>query len=237
MKHGWKEIRWYMSGQRWPVPFVLIVNVHFWNYYVPSLTYAREPPFNHVDSTFSRIPAHNIAIAISLFSWAGRKTEQGERHAEPMIAPRSPTCPPPWHRAPNHLPIIHCQVKIHSAPRHFASPRAAERMSPLHFAKPFLRALTFFVLRYCHDGRGRGGDSRHLRLWIRRRTWTHRRYLMPTCILCCRRRPLSSFRCRLTSVPRRRRKRRRRRRQIPISISHDEFSDSLIYPIIWDRRY
>ena len=37
--------------------FVLIVNVHFWSYYVPSHAYARESPFNHFDSTFSRIPA------------------------------------------------------------------------------------------------------------------------------------------------------------------------------------
>ena len=32
------------------IPFVLILNIYFWNYYVPSRAYAREPPFNHLDS-------------------------------------------------------------------------------------------------------------------------------------------------------------------------------------------
>ena len=46
------------------LPF-LIVNIHFWNYYVPSRAYVREPPVNHFDSTFSRIPPHNLTISIS----------------------------------------------------------------------------------------------------------------------------------------------------------------------------
>ena len=31
------------------IPFILIVNIYFWNYYLPSRAYAREPPFNHSD--------------------------------------------------------------------------------------------------------------------------------------------------------------------------------------------
>ena len=38
------------------LPFALIVNVHFLHCYLPSRAYAREPPFNHSDLIFSRIP-------------------------------------------------------------------------------------------------------------------------------------------------------------------------------------
>ena len=44
------------------IPFVLIVNVHFGNYYVLSRAYTREPPFNHFDSTFSRISAQSYEL-------------------------------------------------------------------------------------------------------------------------------------------------------------------------------
>ena len=37
------------------VPFVLIVNIHFWNYYLPSCAYVRELPFNHLESTSSEL--------------------------------------------------------------------------------------------------------------------------------------------------------------------------------------
>ena len=32
------------------VPFILILNIHFKKYYAPLRAYAREPPFNHLDS-------------------------------------------------------------------------------------------------------------------------------------------------------------------------------------------
>ena len=35
------------------LPFVIIVNIHFRNYYVPSRAYARERPFNDLDLTSS----------------------------------------------------------------------------------------------------------------------------------------------------------------------------------------
>ena len=31
------------------LPFVLLLNIHFLNYYVPLHDYAREPPFNYFD--------------------------------------------------------------------------------------------------------------------------------------------------------------------------------------------
>ena len=52
--------------------------------------------------------------------------------------------------------LIQRQGKLHTAPRHFASPRAAGIMSPLGFAKPFLHSLTLFFLWYFWDGRGDG---------------------------------------------------------------------------------
>ena len=47
-------------------------------------TLARELPFNHFDSTFSRIPAQPSELPF----FAGMTTEQGERRAEPIWAIR-----------------------------------------------------------------------------------------------------------------------------------------------------
>ena len=44
---------WILSA----LPFILLFNLHFWNYYVILRSYAREPPFKHFDLDFSRIPA------------------------------------------------------------------------------------------------------------------------------------------------------------------------------------
>ena len=46
-----------------------MLNIHFGNYYVPSRDYARELPFNHLDSNASdKIPlASLVTIAISQF--------------------------------------------------------------------------------------------------------------------------------------------------------------------------
>ena len=41
-------------------------------------------------------------------------------------------------------------------PRHFALPRAAGLMFPLHFKKLYIHALTLFFLRYCLNDRGGG---------------------------------------------------------------------------------
>ena len=45
---GWFLKNWVRNSLTW----VLIGNVHFWNYYVTSFTYVRKPFFNHSDSTF-----------------------------------------------------------------------------------------------------------------------------------------------------------------------------------------
>ena len=154
------------------VPLILLLILHFWNYYVTLRTYVRVTPFNHLDSTISYIPVHIITVSISpIFA-----TEQGERRANPMSALWYPTSPPPWHRAPNHLPIIPRQGNFYAALRHFTSPCAAGGMCPLRFAKCFLHSLTLFLIRYYLDGGGRVG-----RLNNRRR----RKYLT-TKFLCLR---------------------------------------------------
>ena len=66
--------------------------------------------------------------------------------------------------------------KLHTVPRHFASPRVAGGMPPLRFAKPLIHSLTLFLLWYWLDGRRRGGILRSRRsrsYWTR--DFIHRR--------------------------------------------------------------
>ena len=93
-------------------------------------------------SNFPLILAHNYHLSFLVDT----VTEQVERCADPMIALRSPTLPPHRHCYPSHLPLIHRQGKLHAAPRHSASPRAAAGMFSLHLAKYFFRSLTVFFL-------------------------------------------------------------------------------------------
>ena len=84
--------------------FILILNLHFSNYYVPSCVYAREPIFNHLDLTSleltsleltsPRILALTIAIA-SIF--VGRKERGKVQHPSARFDPQNshPSNPPP----------------------------------------------------------------------------------------------------------------------------------------------
>ena len=97
------------------IPFVLLLNIHFLNYYVPSRAYSRGSSFNHLDSaslesTFSYILSHNCHF----YSHLSRVGQQGERRADPISVLRSPTVPPQIHRAPPQLPLIPFQGKIHA---------------------------------------------------------------------------------------------------------------------------
>ena len=62
------------------IPFVSVLNLHFSNYYVLSCAYAREPPFNHFDLTFSCI----LAQPSELPFFSGMTIEQGEMRADPI---------------------------------------------------------------------------------------------------------------------------------------------------------
>ena len=75
------------------IPFDLMVNVNFWNYYIPLRAHARQPPFNHLDSTsleptFLRILTYNCH-----FSLLSGRTTMGEarRNHECAILPNIPT--------------------------------------------------------------------------------------------------------------------------------------------------
>ena len=138
------------------VTFFLIVNAHFWNYYVPSCAYVRETPFKHLESTsseltFPNILSHNCHL-LSLF--AVNTTEQRERRADPTITLFSPTSPPPRHHTP--------PPNTYSLPRQSAHTCCAisRRCALLEECFPCVsrNALTLFFLRYCHVERGRGGD-------------------------------------------------------------------------------
>ena len=87
---------------------------------------ALEPPLQplRLDFFFIDFPLHPCSQLPFLFSiFTGRTTEQGESHSDPMRVLRPPNFPPQTHCAPPHLPLIYCQVKLHSA-----LPRAAGGM-------------------------------------------------------------------------------------------------------------
>ena len=88
------------------------VNLNFWNDYVPSHAYAKETPFNHLDSTSSEstfpcILAFTIAIA-QIF--AGRKKMGKAQHLSAHSAPQPshPINPSNSHGSPS---------KVSSTPR------------------------------------------------------------------------------------------------------------------------
>ena len=87
--------------------FILILNLHLLKYYVPSRAYAREPLFNHFDSTFSCIPAQPSKFPVFLQTWQQNKW----KFTAPISTLRYPTSPPPQHCTPTPLSIIACQGK------------------------------------------------------------------------------------------------------------------------------
>ena len=82
------------------IRFVLIVNIHFWNYYSTSRAYPREPPFNHLESNSSEfnypcILALTIVIA-PIF--AGMKNSGIWKHSSLRSDPQPshPRTPSPY---------------------------------------------------------------------------------------------------------------------------------------------
>ena len=135
----------------------------------------RETPFTHFDSTLSCIPANNITIAISHFSWAGSKTEQGERRADPMSALRYPTSHP-HDIAPQIISHL-STTKVSSTPRRTISRRRApleECLSCIlrnHFSIHSL--FSYFAIASTGEGGGRSYISRS-RISIRSRSRSSR---------------------------------------------------------------
>ena len=84
--------------------FILILNLHFWNYYLPLRAYSREPPFNHLDSTSSEstflcILAHNCHFLL----FAGRTT--GGKLCRSHVRALLPNLPTPETSRPIPSPI------------------------------------------------------------------------------------------------------------------------------------
>ena len=123
----WQVIIWFhqkVASQLYPlifqqisyrssISFVLILNLQFWYYYVPSRAYAREPPFKHFHLTPSDILVHNIHSSIFVI-------EQRERSKDPRIELQSPTVPHQQYCANPNLPAIHCQLSYTSCLSHSA---------------------------------------------------------------------------------------------------------------------
>ena len=139
------------------ITFALLLNIKFWNYYELSCTYARESPFNHLDSTSSEstlpcILAHNCHLYCQFFRQENKvnvaKIPLALSTPQPAH-PRYIVPPPP--PTPTYPPLSwasHC-----AAP--FRITTHGWRNVSLRFSKSFLRALTLLFPWYCLDGRGR----------------------------------------------------------------------------------
>ena len=126
---------------RFTIPFVLTLNIYFWNYYEPPHSYVRVTLFNNLYSTFTRIPAQPSKFPF----FVGMKKEQGERRAERILVHSAPQPAHPCKIAP--LPTSHlspAKLISKSAPCHFAFPLISGRMLPLCCTKYFIHALTLF---------------------------------------------------------------------------------------------
>ena len=148
------------------IPLVLISNVHFWNYYVPSHTWNPPQPlrlnFFIIDfplNPHSQLPFINF--------WGHDNRTRGKAYRSHKRAPL-PILTTSVKSRPPHLPLITLQSK--RVLSHFASLRVDGGMFTSHFAKLFICALTLFFFNYWLDRRGRGGRfKRSRRRSIRRR--------------------------------------------------------------------
>ena len=98
------------------IPLIILLNINFWNYYVPSRPYAREPPFNNLDLTSSGWLSlvSSVTISVSNFLRAGQQKEG--KCAQILWARSAPQPDHPTDIAPN--PISHLSTfKISSTSR------------------------------------------------------------------------------------------------------------------------
>ena len=146
--YSWQSPKTCMEASIITIAFIILLNLHVWNYYAPSRTYVREPPFNNFDSTSSEstFPSHPR----SQFPFLTFCEQENRTRGKAQI-PSAHSAPQPSYSrniANPHLPLISRQVNIYAAPCHSACPRAAGGRFPLRFTKSFLHALTLFFLRY-----------------------------------------------------------------------------------------
>ena len=129
------------------IPFVLMLNAHFLNYYVPSRTYVRKPSSNHFNSTLPHIPAQYYSGSPQNFREQENRTMGKAQLSSARYAPQ------PYHPCdifhPHHLPLIHLQGNIHAVPRHSMSLYVARVIFTLRLVKYFLCALILLLFFYC----------------------------------------------------------------------------------------
>ena len=112
--------------------FVILLNIHFWNYYGPLRTWNPLQPLR-LNSFWIEFYLHpRSQLPFITFLWVG---QQGERCVDSMIALWYPTSPPQRSCFPPHLPIIYCQGEVSSEPHHYLLPRAAGECFSFCFAK------------------------------------------------------------------------------------------------------
>ena len=137
--------------------YVIIANVHFWNYYVPLRTYVRKLSFNHFGSNvlarllliyplnFLSGNPHNCHFSFCGGMTTRRKARCSLVHSAPQPENRHGIVTPP------HLPLITHQGNIHYALLNSALPHDTGGMFPLCSKKYFLHTLTLFFLCYLCD--------------------------------------------------------------------------------------
>ena len=127
------------------IPLVLMLNHHFWKYYVPSRDWTPLQPIRLIWDIIYSHPCSKLPFIFSLFT--GRTTEQGERNAYVMISLHSPTDPPMGYHSPHppHITLIPVQGSNRRTSRRFTSLRAAGGIPPLHFAKFTHLVLTLIL--------------------------------------------------------------------------------------------
>ena len=91
--------------------FILILNIHFFNYDVPPRAYTRDSTFNNLELTSSESTVPCILAQNWHFSlFMGRKDSRtrGKAHRSHVCAPLPKLPPPP------HIPLIPCQSNHHT---------------------------------------------------------------------------------------------------------------------------
>ena len=134
------------------ITIFIILNVHFWNYYVPSCawTLLQLLRLDLFGLTFLCILSHNWYI--SLFE--GRTIEQ-EKNSKPIITLQFPTWPTHIHSIPTHLPLIYCQGKIHATPHHSTLLNVSGGIFPCVSQKYLSMHSPFYLMLPWQDRDGR----------------------------------------------------------------------------------
>ena len=134
-----------VNTKSYDLPFVILLNIHFWKYYITLRAYVREPPFNHFNLTSSDQLSLVLLLAISIyrFLWAG---QQNKWKGMQSVWARCSTLPNrPIDIAPH--PISHLSpAKVSSNPHHTILHRRAPLEECFYFILEIFYLLTHLVI-------------------------------------------------------------------------------------------